>query len=177
MNAHATGADADTEKLMMPRDVLTRRELLASFAKTIAAGLAVGALLPADAHAVGATKITVYKDPSCGCCTKWVDHLRASGFEPTVRDRSDMDALKDSLGVPESLRSCHTAVVGKFVVEGHVPAADVKALLARPPKGIVGVAVPGMPAGSPGMEMGGRRDKYDVTAFFAGGKTSVFARH
>jgi len=169
----------------MAREVLTRRELLASFAKAAAASLAVGVLLPADARAGvragvragDAAKITVYKDPSCGCCTKWVDHLRASGLELTVRDRSDMDALKDSLGVPESLRSCHTAVAGKFVVEGHVPAADVKALLARPPKGIVGIAVPGMPAGSPGMEMPGRRDKYDVTAFFAGGKTSVFARH
>jgi hypothetical protein len=162
---------------MMTREVLTRRELLASLAKAAAASLAVAVLLPSDAQASGATKITVYKDPSCGCCTKWVDHLRASGLEPTVRDRSDMDALKDSLGVPESLRSCHTAVAGKYVVEGHVPAADVKALLARPPKGIVGIAVPGMPAGSPGMEMPGRRDKYDVTAFFAGGKTSVFARH
>jgi hypothetical protein len=156
---------------------LTRRELLASFAKAAAASLAIGTLLSTEAHAGGAVKITVYKDPSCGCCTKWVDHLRASGLAPTVHDRSDMDALKDSLGVPESLRSCHTAVTGKFVVEGHVPAADVKALLARPPKGIVGIAVPGMPAGSPGMEVPGRRDRYEVTAFFAGGKTSVFARH
>src|SRR5687767_10833261 len=138
--------------MMMARDVLTRRELLATLAKAAAAGLAVGVLLPADAHAAGdATKITVYKDPSCGCCTKWVDHLRASGLAPTTKDRSDMDALKDSLGVPQSLRSCHTAVVGKYVVEGHVPAADVKAMLARPPKGIIGIAVPGMPAGSPGM--------------------------
>ena len=161
----------------MAREVLTRRELLASFAKAAAASLAVGVLLPADAHAGDAAKITVYKDPSCGCCTKWVDHLRAAGLGPTVRDRSDMDALKDSLGVPEALRSCHTAVAGKFVVEGHVPAADVKALLARPPKGIVGIAVPGMPAGSPGMEMPGRHDRYEVTAFFAGGRTSVFARH
>jgi hypothetical protein len=167
--------------MTMTRSTLTRRELLASFAKAAAASVAVGVLLPADAraatHADGATKITVYKDPSCGCCTSWVDHLRASGLQPTVRDRSDMDALKDSLGVPASLRSCHTAVAGKFVVEGHVPAADLKALLARPPKGIVGIAVPNMPAGSPGMEMPGRRDKYDVIAFFAGGTTSVFARH
>jgi hypothetical protein len=164
-------------RLTMTQEHLTRRELLASFAKAAAASLAIGVLLPADARAGGATKITVYKDPSCGCCTKWVDHLRASGLEPTVHDRPDMDALKESLGVPASLRSCHTAVAGKFVVEGHVPAADVKALLARPPKGIVGIAVPGMPAGSPGMEVPGRRDRYEVTAFFAGGKTSAFARH
>jgi hypothetical protein len=164
-------------EMTMTQSNLTRRELLASFAKAAAASLAVGVLLPADARAAGATKITVYKDPSCGCCTNWVDHLRASGLKPTVHDRSDMNALKDSLGVPASLRSCHTAVVGKFVVEGHVPAADVKALIARPPKGIVGIAVPDMPAGSPGMEVPGRRDKYDVIAFFAGGATSVFARH
>jgi hypothetical protein len=161
----------------MMQEHLTRRELLASFAKAAAASLAIGVLMPADARASGATKITVYKDPSCGCCTKWVDRLRAAGFDPTVHDRGDMDALKDSLGVPASLRSCHTAVSGKFVVEGHVPAADVKALLARPPKGVMGIAVPGMPAGSPGMEVPGRSDRYDVTAFFAGGKTSVFARH
>ena len=133
--------------------------------------------MPADARAEGTIKITVYKDPSCGCCTKWVEHLRASGLRPTVHDRSDMDALKDSLGVPASLRSCHTAVVGKYVIEGHVPAADLRRLLARAPKGVLGIAVPDMPAGSPGMEMPGQRDRYDVVAFSASGTTSVFARH
>lgn len=156
---------------------ITRRAMLASLTKTAVSALALGALLPAAAHADAPTTITVYKDPSCGCCTKWVDHLRASGFRPTVHDRSDMDVLKDSLGVPAALRSCHTAVAGKYVVEGHVPAADVKRLLSRAPKGVVGIAVPDMPAGSPGMEMPGRRDRYDVIAFSAHGKTSVFARH
>jgi hypothetical protein len=88
-----------------------------------------------------------------------------------------MDALKDSLGVPSPLRSCHTAVVGKYVIEGHVPAADLKRLVASAPKGVLGIAVPDMPACSPGMEMGTRRDRYDVIAFSANGKTSVFARH
>ena len=106
-----------------------------------------------------------------------MDHLRANGFAPEVHDRSDMDALKDSLGVPAKLRSCHTAVVGKFVVEGHVPAADVKRLLSSKPAKTVGVAVPGMPVGSPGMEMGARADRYDVIAFAPGGATRVFARH
>ena len=156
---------------------ITRRAMLASLTKTAASALALGALLPAAAHADAPTTITVYKDPSCGCCTKWVDHLRASGLRPTVHDRSDMDVLKDSLGVPAALRSCHTAVAGKYVVEGHVPAADLKRLLSRAPKGVVGIAVPDMPAGSPGMEMPGRRDRYDVIAFSANGKTSVFARH
>ena len=121
--------------------------------------------------------LTVYKDPSCGCCTKWVEHLRAAGLRPVVHDRSDMDALKDSLGVPAALRSCHTAVAGKYVIEGHVPASDLKRLLATAPRGILGIAVPDMPAGSPGMEMSGRRDRYDVMAFSANGKTTVFARH
>lgn len=156
---------------------ITRREMLASLAGSIAAGLAFGALLPGSARAEAAPAITVYKDPSCGCCTKWVDHLRAAGLKPVVRDRSDMDALKDSLGVPVSLRSCHTAVAGKFVIEGHVPADDLKRLVARAPKGVLGIAVPDMPAGAPGMEMPGRRDRYDVIAFSANGTTSVFARH
>jgi hypothetical protein len=124
-----------------------------------------------------AAALTVYKDPSCGCCTKWIEHLRASGLRPTVHDRTDMDALKDGLGVPAALRSCHTAVAGKYVVEGHVPAADIKRLVNTAPKGIIGIAVPGMPAGSPGMEMGGRIDRYDVLAFSANGATTTFARH
>ena len=156
---------------------ITRREMLASLAGSIAAGLAFGALLPGSARADTAPAITVYKDPSCGCCTKWVEHLRAAGLRPAVRDRSDMDALKDSLGVPVSLRSCHTAVAGRFVIEGHVPADDLKRLVARAPRGVLGIAVPDMPAGAPGMEMPGRRDRYDVIAFSANGTTSVFARH
>jgi hypothetical protein len=87
-----------------------------------------------------------------------------------------MDAFKDSVGVPTALRSCHTAITGKYVIEGHVPASDVKQLIATAPK-IVGLAVPGMVAGSPGMEMGARADRYDVIAFAADGKTRPFARH
>lgn len=156
---------------------ITRRDWLASLGRTLAAGAALSALLPDLARAAAPAKLTVYKDPSCGCCTKWVDHLRAAGLKPEVHDRSDMDALKDSLGVPASLRSCHTAVAGRYVIEGHVPAADLKRLLATAPKGVVGIAVPDMPAGSPGMEVPGRRDRYDVIAFAANGTTSVFARH
>jgi hypothetical protein len=155
---------------------MSRRAMLASLMKAGAIGCGVVAALPAIARA-DAASITVYKDPSCGCCTKWVEHLQAAGLRPAVHDRSDMDALKDSLGVPASLRSCHTAVAGKYVIEGHVPAADISRLLAAKPKGVVGLAVPGMPAGSPGMEIPGRGDAYDVVAFSADGKTSVFARH
>lgn len=121
--------------------------------------------------------ITVYKDPSCGCCKKWVSHLEANGFKVVAHDRSDMSALKDSFSVPQALRSCHTAVVGKLVIEGHVPAADVRKAMTRASKGMIGLAVPGMPAGSPGMEMGGRADRYDVIAFDAKGGTKVFATH
>ena len=162
----------------MKDSLLTRRAWLARMATTALGGAALTALVPRlVAGAPKPTAITVYKDPSCGCCTKWVDHLRANGFAPEVHDRSDMDALKDSLGVPAKLRSCHTAVVEKYVVEGHVPASDVKRLLATKPAKTVGVAVPGMPAGSPGMEMGARVDRYDVMAFAPGGATRVFARH
>ena len=156
---------------------MTKRSFRFFAVAVCAAALSVA---PAAAPSVTSVKkptITVYKDPSCGCCTKWVEHLRAAGLKPAVRDRSDMDALKDSLGVPAALRSCHTAVAGKFVIEGHVPAADLKRLVARAPKGVLGIAVPDMPAGAPGMEMPGRRDRYDVIAFASNGTTSVFARH
>jgi len=88
-----------------------------------------------------------------------------------------MNELKDSLGIPAALRSCHTAVVGKLLIEGHVPAEDIKRLISTTPKGVLGLAAPGMPSGSPGMEMPGRADRYDVLAFTADGKTHVFATH
>jgi hypothetical protein len=125
---------------------------------------------PADAPTV-----TVYKSPTCGCCTLWEDHLRASGFEVESVPRTDMGAVKDSLGVPSHLSSCHTAVVGDYVVEGHVPAEHVARMLEEAPAAR-GLAVPGMPIGSPGMEMGDRRDPYDVIVFDAAGDGAVFAR-
>lgn len=157
---------------------MTRRTWLASMAGTMAGGAALSMLRPsrADAHSAPVA-LTVYKDPSCGCCTEWVAHLKANGFVPTVKDSSDMDALKDRLGVPVALRSCHTAVAGKYLIEGHVPAADMKRLFSTAPKGVLGLAVPGMPAGSPGMEASGQADRYDVLAFSADGKTHVFATH
>lgn len=161
----------------MKDGTMTRRTMLVSLAKMAASGAAAITLLPGAARADAGAAITVYKDPNCGCCTQWVTHLRAAGMTPTVHDRADVSGLKDSLGVPAALRACHTAVAGRYVIEGHVPAADIRALLARAPKGVVGIAVPDMPAGSPGMEMPGRRDRYDVIAFSADGRTSVFARH
>lgn len=161
----------------MRRDrYVTRRDWLVSLVQSTVAALAVGMITPKRASAAP-IKVTVYKDPSCGCCTKWVDHLRAAGIQPAVQDRGDMDVLKDSLGVPVGLRSCHTAVAGRYVIEGHVPASDLRRLIVAAPKGIVGLAVPQMPMGSPGMESGGRADRYDVIAFAADGSTKLFARH
>src|SRR5687767_893251 len=121
--------------------------------------------------------VTVYKNPQCGCCRKWVDHLRNEGFEVTAKDVDDLAAIKAKLGVPASLTSCHTAIVGPYVVEGHVPAADIRKLLEKKPK-IAGIGVAGMPMGSPGMEMKGMpAEKYDVMTFAKDGKQRVFAAH
>jgi hypothetical protein len=137
----------------------------------------LSASAPAEPHsAAPKTRVTVFKDPNCGCCRSWVEHLRKHGFDVVARDTSGMDAVKRTAAVPENLHSCHTAFVNGYVVEGHVPAADIQRLLAEKPK-VAGIAVPGMPAGSPGMEVGGRADKYDVVAFNRDGSSRVFARH
>ena len=120
--------------------------------------------------------VVVYKTPTCGCCTLWVDHLRANGFEVEVHDVPDTTPVRRREGVPARLGSCHTAKVGGYVIEGHVPAAEIHRLLRERPR-IDGLAVPGMPIGSPGMEMGSRQDTYDVLAFNGAGETLVFARY
>lgn len=119
-------------------------------------------------------EITVYRSPSCGCCGKWIDHVKRHGF--TVKDiqEADMDTLKRRLGVPEKLKSCHTGVVGGYLIEGHVPAGDIKQLLKTKPK-LAGIAVPGMPVGTPGMEMGSRKDAFAVMGFSKEGQTSIFS--
>jgi hypothetical protein len=141
-----------------------------------AAGAAAGLLtLPALASAA-ATPITVYKTPGCGCCKLWVEHLTKNGFAPKTHDLIDLSETKDTLGVPDALRSCHTAVIGRYVIEGHVPADLIRKIAADKPANILGLAVPGMPAGSPGMEVPGRKDPYDVFAFSRDGKRSVYAK-
>ena len=122
-----------------------------------------------------ATTIAVIKDPDCGCCTEWVAHLRSAGFVVEVTDTREQPAISARLGVPEELRGCHSATVEGYVIEGHVPAADIARLLAEKPAGR-GLAVPGMPMGSPGMEQGGRKQPY-VTVLFGNGAARVFARH
>jgi len=122
------------------------------------------------------TPIEIWKTPTCGCCKLWVDHMRAAGFRPTVHDLNDVSPIKRKLGVPSALESCHTAVVGGYTIEGHVPADVVRQALKERPK-IAGLAVPGMPMGSPGMEQGALVDPYDVVAFDKTGKMTVFASH
>ena len=120
------------------------------------------------------TAMMVYKDPGCGCCEKWVDLMKGAGFEVSVRDTTDMDSIKRRYHIPDQLASCHTAQVSGYLVEGHVPADLIQKMLAEKPK-IAGLAVPGMVTGSPGME-GPSPQKYDVLAFDAAGKTTVYAR-
>ena len=121
--------------------------------------------------------VTVYKSPTCGCCKSWVEHVKAAGFAVEVHDLDDLGEIKDEAGVPDGARSCHTAIVDGYAIEGHVPAETIKRLLKERPK-IAGLAVPGMPAGSPGMEVPGQAaDKYDVVAFDRKGALTVYESH
>ena len=130
-------------------------------------------------HATAAKPVMqVYKSPTCGCCAKWVEHATAAGFDVRVVDLDDakLDAQKAKLGVTQRLQSCHTATVNGYVVEGHVPAADIWKMLKDKPA-IAGLAAPGMPRGSPGMEMGSTKDRYDVLSFDKSGASKVYASH
>ncbi len=123
-----------------------------------------------------AGSVTVYKSPSCGCCSKWIDHMRANGFEMTAHNVEDIAAVKAKHGVPAQAASCHTSLVGGYVIEGHVPADVIKRLLRERPK-VSGLAVPGMPMGSPGMEVpSGQKDSYAIVSFDASGRQTLVER-
>lgn len=139
---------------------LHRRTLLTSAATLLLAGPLRAAPL--------AMRVT--KDPNCGCCGAWIQHMKANGFTADIVDSDDMESVKTKLGVPEDLASCHTAEIDGYVLEGHVPAASVKRLLAERPAAR-GLAVPGMPVGSPGMEVGGREETFEVVLFGPAGRT------
>lgn len=142
----------------------------------VAGALAFAAAAPrAQQTPAAKPSVTVYKSPTCGCCSKWVDHMRASGFEVKALDVEDIEAVKRTHGVPEGISSCHTSLVGGYVIEGHVPADAVARVLRERPK-IAGIAVPGMPLGSPGMEQGPRKDPYAILSFEKTGKYSVYER-
>lgn len=147
---------------------LTRRGLVGAIAIFAA---------PSVLRAASGT-VEVWKTPTCGCCSAWGDHLTQAGFQVTSTnlDQAALDRVKDRLGVPAQLRSCHTASVGGYTIEGHVPAADIELLLDFKPD-VEGIAVPGMPIGSPGMEMGDETEPYATYAFDETGPLAIFARH
>ncbi len=152
-----------------PRRLLSIRSYLTTVA--IAVIVAVVSL----SGPVYAAKFTVYKSPWCGCCSKWVDHLQVNGHTVSTKNIENLDMVKKMARVPEDLQSCHTAIVNGYVIEGHVPVQDIEQLLADHPKAM-GLAVPGMPTGSPGME-GASPDRYNVMLFKIDGSTDVYARY
>jgi hypothetical protein len=155
-----------------------KKDLRHSFAlgtALLALTLTTGAAATPGNQAPKETKITVYKDPGCGCCKNWIEHLIKHGYRVDAKDTPAMAEIKRTLGVPEALTACHTAVVNGYLIEGHVPAADIAKLLKEKPK-VAGLAVPGMPMGSPGME-GPRQQHYQVLSFDRNGKTRVFASY
>ncbi len=155
----------------LPVRTISRRALLA--------GLAVSALSVSARSTLAVEtlpRMVVTKDPTCGCCTAWVEHVRAAGFDVAVVESSDLSRLKIRLGVPQTLASCHTAEIGGYVIEGHVPPAVIKRLLAEKPDA-KGLAVPGMPVGSPGMEVEGMEpDTFEVVLFGPSGQRT-YARY
>jgi hypothetical protein len=151
-------------------DSISRRTLLQG--AVLAAGL--GGLSRLLHAAVRKTPMTVYKDPGCGCCRQWVTLMQSAGFAVTAHDTSDLDPIKHRYRVSPALQSCHTALVEGYVVEGHVPADLIQKLLREKPK-VLGLAVPGMVTGSPGME-GPNPQPYQVLSFDAAGKTTVYAK-
>ena len=154
---------------------MRRRDLLMAAGAALAVGFGIAGL---RADQATAETITVYKTATCGCCSLWVEHLQANGFQVEAHDidQQKLTGIAREAGVTADLQSCHTAKVGRYVVEGHVPAADIQRMLKERPA-IAGISAPGMPMGSPGMEQGGVKQPYDVVAFTKSGQRSVFAKH
>jgi hypothetical protein len=147
----------------------------------LGAGATALTLVPSSLAALAAPAelplMTIYKSETCLCCEKWVDHVKAAGFKTSVHNRDPMDPLKDQLAIPRHVRSCHTAQIGGYIVEGHVPAVDIKRMLKEKPK-VMGLSVPGMPVGTPGMDQPGvPAEPYHVVAFQKAGATTVFAKY
>ncbi len=146
-----------------------------SMCSDLALSLILGGTLLSTAALAEGPKVTVYKSPTCGCCTKWISHLEGNAFEVEAVDLNDLRALKSMSGIPPEQESCHTAQVDGYVIEGHVPANDIRRLLAERP-GARGLAVPGMPMGSPGMEAP-NPEHYQVLLIGRDGSATVFAEH
>ena len=137
--------------------------------------LLVSALASASALAQSLPKVDIYKSPSCGCCGKWIEHMKSNGFKVEIHEVTDISGNRKKLGMPDKFGSCHTSKIGAYVVEGHVPAADVKRLLKEKPKAI-GIAVPSMPPGSPGMDIP-NSPPYETLLVQSDGSNQVFAKH
>ncbi|AKJ31313.1 DUF411 domain-containing protein [Caldimonas brevitalea] len=150
----------------------TRRHVLG----TLAAAAATAFVWPAQAAKTPQQRIEVWKSPTCGCCTAWVEHLQQNGFEVTVHEVEAPGEYRARFGLPDTYGSCHTGRVGGYVLEGHVPAREIVRLLKEKPAA-VGLAVPGMPVGSPGMEVGARKDPYDVLLVTRDGKARVYQKY
>ena len=161
---------------------VNRRQMLSvggSFAAIVAVGAGTLWFMSESKESdevVDSATMVVHKNATCGCCAKWVDHVRQAGFKVAVRNEASIDAVKARLGVPAKLASCHTAEVAGYVIEGHVPAQDIQRLIRERPAA-KGLAVAGMPQGSPGMEQDGQVDPYDVILFGGENPEVVFAHH
>ena len=142
----------------------------------VAAALSIFALSAAIASDDLIKDIVVYKNPDCGCCTKWVRYLESHGYNVTIENTRGVHEVKKRLGVPEKLAACHTAVIDDYVIEGHITHRDIKRLLLFRPQ-VTGIAVPGMPIGTPGMERGSSKQPYDVMTFDDQGNVEVFVKH
>ena len=144
--------------------------------KTIKTFLALGLILTNAIAYAESSNITVYRSPSCSCCGKWIEHLKQNNFVIKEIMSEDMDSIKKQHGVSDDMASCHTALIDGYVVEGHVPADDIKTMLKTKPA-IAGIAVPQMPSGTPGMEMGDKKDAYNVVSFDKKNNYQVFKSH
>ena len=146
-----------------------RRRVLQTIPLALA-GLALGKVAAQSKIMMG-----VYKDPTCGCCHKWIEYMEANGFSAVVTN-GDLRPVKARFKIPANLESCHTTLIQGFIFEGHIPVEDVRRLLKEKPKGIVGLTIPGMPASAPGMD-GRPFQPYDVLSFDPAGKTTIYAKH
>lgn len=152
--------------------IMTRRGLLAG----IAASSAICTLPAKTTASTPLPEVVAFRQPGCGCCEVWVERMKAAGFSATMTDDAALDDRRSGMGVPADLAGCHLALIGGYVFEGHVPPADIIAFLASKPDAL-GLSVPGMPAGSPGMETSGASKSYDVVLMGRDGSRSVFARY
>ncbi|MGB3137184.1 MAG: DUF411 domain-containing protein [Nodosilinea sp.] len=151
-----------------------RRLINGLIASALSIAIALG--IAAPAWAAGEPELMVYRSPTCRCCASWINHMKDAGFHVQDIVTGDMASIKAERGVPKAAASCHTAIAAGYIIEGHVPASDVQRLLSERPN-LLGIAAPGMPVGSPGMEMGDRVDPFTVVSFTQSGETAAYAEH